>query len=587
MIRSIIATALVLLFLPTLSHAWWNSDWPYRKSIFLDTTPAGSNIASSTLNVPVLVRLHTGNFAYFADVQADGADLRFMSGDDQTVIKHHIERFDPINQMALIWLQLPQLQGVTNSQQIWMYYGNPEAIASDAPRGADDNDLLLTYQFDDSAVINDASAYAIQPQAVAVTPVPASLIAAGAAVDGGQLQVMPHPAISLNGSDGFTLSAWVKPAQLEQAGAIFTLADAQGREVRVNLSGALLKLHSTLDAANPAEATAGAPISLSEWHQLVLVARPDGLSLFLDGKQVTNLPQPLSTLTLSPVISIGDGSGLQFEVDEITLAKVARSADWIAASYATIQKDSLMLAFGEDESKDSAHGGEASHLIFIAGKVDLAGWIVIVICAFMALGAGIVIVVKGLMVGRYRRTTNKFIDAFNQVGGVHADDGAQVNPQLKVYSESPLFQLYAAGLQEVEQRLGHTVGAQAAGLSDRSLLAVRSTMNSVLVRQLQRLNSMMVLLTIAISGGPFLGLLGTVIGIMLTFAGIAASGEVDINSIAPGMAAALLATVAGLAVAIPALFGYNYLAGRIKELSADMQVFIEELSGRFTEAYGA
>ena len=211
----------------------------------------------------------------------------------------------------------------------------------------------------------------------------------------------------------------------------------------------------------------------------------------------------------------------------------------------------------------------------------------IVICAFMALGAGIVIVVKGLMVGRYRRTTNKFIDAFNQVGGVHADDGAQVNPQLKVYFESPLFQLYAAGLQEVEQRLGHTVGAQAAGLSDRSLLAVRSTMNSVLVRQLQRLNSMMVLLTIAISGGPFLGLLGTVIGIMLTFAGIAASGEVDINSIAPGMAAALLATVAGLAVAIPALFGYNYLAGRIKELSADMQVFIEELSGRFTEAYGA
>jgi biopolymer transport protein ExbB len=77
----------------------------------------------------------------------------------------------------------------------------------------------------------------------------------------------------------------------------------------------------------------------------------------------------------------------------------------------------------------------------------------------------------------------------------------------------------------------------------------------------------MVLLTIAISGGPFLGLLGTVVGVMITFAAIAAAGDVNVNSIAPGIAAALLATVAGLAVAIPALFGYNYLASRIKTIS--------------------
>jgi biopolymer transport protein ExbB len=62
----------------------------------------------------------------------------------------------------------------------------------------------------------------------------------------------------------------------------------------------------------------------------------------------------------------------------------------------------------------------------------------------------------------------------------------------------------------------------------------------------------MVMLTIAISGGPFLGLLGTVVGVMITFAAIAASGDVNVNAIAPGIAAALAATVAGLAVAIPA-----------------------------------
>jgi biopolymer transport protein ExbB len=60
---------------------------------------------------------------------------------------------------------------------------------------------------------------------------------------------------------------------------------------------------------------------------------------------------------------------------------------------------------------------------------------------------------------------------------------------------------------------------------------------------------------------------------------------VNVNAIAPGIAAALVATVAGLAVAIPALFGYNYLASRIKVISADMQVFVDELTSRIAERY--
>ena len=107
-----------------------------------------------------------------------------------------------------------------------------------------------------------------------------------------------------------------------------------------------------------------------------------------------------------------------------------------------------------------------------------------------------------------------------------------------------------------------------------------------MVREGQSINSYIVLLTIAISGGPFIGLLGTVVGVMVTFAGIAAAGEVNINAIAPGMAAALLATVAGLGVAIPALFGYNYLGAQIRELVADMHVFADEFTARMAESFG-
>jgi biopolymer transport protein ExbB len=104
-----------------------------------------------------------------------------------------------------------------------------------------------------------------------------------------------------------------------------------------------------------------------------------------------------------------------------------------------------------------------------------------------------------------------------------------------------------------------------------------------LVRENERLNKNMVLLTIAISGGPFLGLLGTVVGVMITFAAIAAAGDVNVNSIAPGIAAALLATVAGLAVAIPSLFAYNYLLVQIKDILADMRVFADEFLAILTE----
>jgi len=154
-----------------------------------------------------------------------------------------------------------------------------------------------------------------------------------------------------------------------------------------------------------------------------------------------------------------------------------------------------------------------------------------------------------------------------------------------VSRNSSLQRLYQAGLHELKKRNTGQAGAKA--LSGASIDAVKAAIDADMVRESHQLNSQMVLLTIAISGGPFLGLLGTVVGVMITFAAIAAAGDVNVNAIAPGIAAALLATVAGLGVAIPALFGYNYLAARIKNISSDMQIFVDEFVTRVAETYGA
>ncbi len=153
----------------------------------------------------------------------------------------------------------------------------------------------------------------------------------------------------------------------------------------------------------------------------------------------------------------------------------------------------------------------------------------------------------------------------------------------QMMQNSSLYRIYHIGAEEIRGRFAATGRARV--LSAQSIAAIRAALDGAYARESQRLNKLIVLLTIAISGGPFLGLLGTVVGVMITFAAIAASGDVNVNAIAPGIAAALVATVAGLAVAIPALFGYNYLVSRIKDLSTDMQVFIDEFTTKMAEAY--
>ena len=81
-----------------------------------------------------------------------------------------------------------------------------------------------------------------------------------------------------------------------------------------------------------------------------------------------------------------------------------------------------------------------------------------------------------------------------------------------------------------------TAGAQRTRtLSVNSVNAIRASMDTAMVRENQRLQKQMVLLTIAISGGPFIGLFGTVMGVMITFAEVALAGNVDVNAIAPGI----------------------------------------------------
>ncbi|WP_455734247.1 MotA/TolQ/ExbB proton channel family protein, partial [Burkholderia stabilis] len=261
---------------------------------------------------------------------------------------------------------------------------------------------------------------------------------------------------------------------------------------------------------------------------------------------------------------------------------IARSPAALAVDALAQGSESKLVAYGADE-KQSGFG--FGYFGVIVQSVTVDAWVVIAILLGMAVVSWVVMWTKARYVGTVDKANLYFVQRFREVAGRHLVGLAHVDEASddgrRLY-QSSLYRLYKAGVHEIHSRVdgnGRTV------ITSESIEAIRASMDATLVRENQRLSKSMVLLTIAISGGPFLGLLGTVVGVMITFAAIAAAGDVNVNAIAPGIAAALLATVTGLFVAIPALFGYNYLLIRNKNVTANMQVFVDEFVTRLAEAH--
>ncbi|MTD92727.1 DUF2341 domain-containing protein [Hyphomicrobium sp. xq] len=305
------------------------------------------------------------------------------------------------------------------------------------------------------------------------------------------------------------------------------------------------------------------------------------------------VPEPTPSPTPAPVVAapvVAAAVGFVGDIDEVNIAKTARTPGFLKAqAIGNGPEQAKLISFSVDEETSSWLSG---YFAVILRSVTIDGWVVIGFLVVLAVISWFVMFDKASMLKKQTRANSHFTKAFRAATanlGAHNVRFDEISGHIvagdeKLMRHSSLFQIYQVGAEEIAQRFSRDP-ARAHVLGAASIAAIRASLDAVMIRESQKLNRMMVMLTIAISGGPFLGLLGTVVGVMITFAAIAASGDVNVNAIAPGIAAALVATVAGLAVAIPALFGYNYLISRIKDLTNDMQVFVDEFITRMAETY--
>jgi biopolymer transport protein TolQ len=207
------------------------------------------------------------------------------------------------------------------------------------------------------------------------------------------------------------------------------------------------------------------------------------------------------------------------------------------------------------------------------------GWVargVLVMLLFASLVSWALIFQKSGLFGRIRRESDQFLKIFRATKGV-------ANPQGLVSAGSPFANVYAAGYRELQSQV--SAAAPPAPPRLKSMQAVTVAMQLASSEEVRRAEKGMSWLATTAGVTPFIGLFGTVWGIIDAFSGLGTSGSSSLRAVAPGIAEALVTTAAGLFAAIPALIAYNYFLQDIRDLAQRLDTFALEFAAQIEKTF--
>ena len=213
-LRAVAGSALALV--PLLSQAWWNDAWTTRTKVTLNTSAQGITTQAAVNQVVLPIRLHSGNFE-FAAAKEDGSDLRVVAADDKTPLPFTVERFDGVNELAVLWVKVPAVLPGTDKNLVHVYAGNEKAAAEPAGAVFDANETVLHFaEADGPAADLSGSVRSEQP----VAREPNGLLGTSARLVGGQALRWPQgERLQHAAGQPMTLSLWVR-AENPAAGEI-------------------------------------------------------------------------------------------------------------------------------------------------------------------------------------------------------------------------------------------------------------------------------------------------------------------------------------------------------------------------------
>jgi biopolymer transport protein ExbB/TolQ len=244
-------------------------------------------------------------------------------------------------------------------------------------------------------------------------------------------------------------------------------------------------------------------------------------------------------------------------------------------------------------------------LLYSFQQADTQGQVIVVLLCLGSALTWTVMLTKWQQLRRARNSSKTFLDQFRR-----DRDPLHLFINNFEMADSPMYNIYRMGAEEVSTQFGNTKetrrpnggyktfggGGTATELAVDTHLAVaepsvvkldtlRGTLGRAIDAEIMKLESHVGILSTAVQGGPFLGLLGSAWGVMSVFSSMGIEGSVRLNKVAPGISAALLATVVGLLVAVPSLFAYNWLAARIRNQTIELENFADEFVSAIEHNY--
>jgi biopolymer transport protein TolQ len=222
-----------------------------------------------------------------------------------------------------------------------------------------------------------------------------------------------------------------------------------------------------------------------------------------------------------------------------------------------------------------------TQLQFVWGRATDVARVIICVLAIFSVFAWSMMTSKALQMSRAKKLNLFFESEYKgqkRVLGIF-DRRLQVDG-------CPMFAVYQQGCAELDARLKlEDADSRKKFVSLKSMEHIKRTLEGAVASESLRLESGLILLASAVSGGPFIGLLGTVWGVMDTFASVGMAGKADLAQMAPGVSAALITTVAGLLVAIPSMFGYNFLVHTLRVRTVELDNFAQDLVSKMETEY--
>ena len=241
-------------------------------------------------------------------------------------------------------------------------------------------------------------------------------------------------------------------------------------------------------------------------------------------------------------------------------------------------------------------------LQFAFQKATTEGKITVGALFLLSLFSWSIIITKFRQLYVARKAARRFFAAYSSTR-----DPLDIQRKAENYEGAPAYQLYIRGADELAYQLkNNPVRVKAQPLPDSGIAegntdhfarsietkinpasyeAVRVALEEAAAAEAMSLEKGMIVLSTAVAGGPFIGLLGTVWGVMSTFSGIANAGAATLTAMAPGVAGALIATVVGLLVAIPAMFAYNFMVTTIRHITQELDGFATRYGTQIEHTY--